>query len=72
MKHLACRIVGPGELNYAIYTLLLRYINNKGMNYATLNEADGTLGSVSKELYRRLIQPYEDEKIEKNGDIYIN
>lgn len=63
-------ISSPGELNYFISTLVNWYINEKGKNYSTLNEVIGVLECAKLELYRRVIAPYEDIKIEDNGDVY--
>lgn len=58
-----------GELNYMICQLIHDYIENKGLEYQTLNDVVGVLDAVKQELYRRLIGPYEDKKIAANGDI---
>ena len=59
-----------GELNYFISTLINWYINENGKNYATLNEVIGVLECAKLELYRRVAAPYEDSKIQMNGDVY--
>lgn len=59
-----------GELNYFISTLLNWYLNQKGKSYSTINEAIGVLECAKLELYRRVAVPYEDIKIEENGDVY--
>lgn len=58
-----------GELNYIICQLIYAYIQEKGLEYQTLNDVVGVLEAVKQELYRRLIGPYEDKKIAANGDI---
>lgn len=60
----------PGELNYVITTIILDYIEDHTKNYETLNSVVGALECAKLELYRRLIAPYEDSKIEQNGDVY--
>ncbi|MGD2200843.1 MAG: hypothetical protein PVJ38_04315 [Candidatus Bathyarchaeota archaeon] len=55
-----------GELNYIITRILkevypLRYFN--------LNRAIGVLECCKLEFYRRVAAPYEDTKIELNGDV---
>ena len=55
-----------GELNYIITRILketypLRYFN--------LNRAVGVLECCKLEFYRRVAAPYEDTKIEQNGDV---
>ncbi|MBM3260989.1 hypothetical protein FJY93_01080 [Candidatus Kaiserbacteria bacterium] len=58
-----------GELNYIISRLCADYIARMGKKYATLNEVMGVLTCAASEFYRRLIAPYEDEKIKSSGDI---
>ena len=60
----------PGELNYAITALVKDYLDDKGHSYTRYNEAIGVLECAKLELYRRLVSPYEDEKIKENGDVY--
>ena len=60
-----------GELNYAITALVDAYLSSKGTpRYGDYNEAIGVLECAKLELYRRLVAPYEDEKIEQHGDVY--
>lgn len=66
---LAEHIDNEGDLNYAITKLLLRYLSEKGRRYATLNTIMGILSCVANEFYRRVVAPYEDKKIQENGDI---
>jgi hypothetical protein len=62
---------GPGELNYYITKMCLYWIkDNGGMNYAAINNVMGALECAKAEFYRRLAAPYEDKKIEENGDVY--
>ena len=62
----------PGELNYRITRLLQTYIDvtKGGVSYTNINEVIGVLECVKLELYRRMSAPYEDKKIEENGDVY--
>lgn len=60
----------PGELNYIITKLIDYYISTHGKNYAIINEVVGVLECAKLELYRRIASPYEDIKIEQNGDVY--
>jgi hypothetical protein len=60
-----------GELNFAITVLVDGYLKNKGaIKYSNLNEVIGALDCAKLELYRRVAVPYEDKKIEENGDVY--
>lgn len=60
----------PGELNYCITELLIGYIHDRGLCYATINDVLGALSGATQEFYRRVAAPYEDEKIKENGDVY--
>ena len=59
-----------GDLNYYITTVINSYIANQGKKYSTLNEVVGVLECAKLELYRRIVSPYEDTKIDENGDVY--
>lgn len=63
------RPTDAGELNYAVTILVRRYLG-RTPRYADYNEAVGALESAKLELYRRMVAPYEDEKIKQNGDVY--
>lgn len=63
-------IESAGELNFYISDLLKNVVEDWGESYATYNEIIGVLECVKLELYRRKITPYEDKKIEENGDVY--
>lgn len=60
----------PGDFNYVISSLINNYIKNKGKSYTVINEIIGALECAKLELYRRVAAPYEDIKIEQNGDVY--
>ena len=62
----------PGELNYLITGLVQRYLFESGhqLTYTRLNDAIGVLEAAKLELYRRIAAPYEDHKIDDNGDVY--
>jgi hypothetical protein len=66
----APRATTAGELNYQITTLLLGYVDEHGLRYATINDCLGALEGAKLEFYRRLAGPYEDQKITENGDVY--
>jgi len=60
----------PGDLNYVISKLCLKYLRMKEpTSYALLNEIMGVLESAKLEFYRRRVVPYEDVKMNENGDI---
>ena len=61
----------PGELNYAVTRLVDAYVSTRGgLRYAHLNEAIGVLECAKLELYRRVVAPYEDDKMAGAGDVY--
>lgn len=64
------RIMTPGDMNYLITNMCLFYIQRQGISYTALNTTVGILECVKQELYRRKIAPYEDKKIQENGDCF--
>lgn len=59
-----------GELNYLITEIISGYLSNKGKRYQTMNDIVGALDGAKAEFQRRVVAPYEDVKIEENGDVY--
>ena len=64
--------VNAGELNFLFTDLINRYLQNNGILYQSFNDVLGALEGAKLELYRRLIGPYENQKIEANGDAYLS
>ena len=62
----------PGELNYCITVLIRNYAYRQplGLSYTRINDVIGALEGAKLEFYRRVAAPYEDTKIEENGDVY--
>ncbi|MDZ4786813.1 MAG: hypothetical protein SGJ02_12135 [bacterium] len=60
----------PGHMNY-IVSLLIEKVYGKNMRYAQHNEVVGVLNCIQQEFYRRKTVPYEDQKIESEGDLDI-
>jgi len=58
-----------GELNYIITRIILDYSHRKGGDYQAWNDVTGALENAKMEAYRRHVAPYEDKKIEENGDV---
>jgi hypothetical protein len=58
-----------GELTYNLYSECMNYLNQKGFQFARFADVLGALEATKLELYRRHIGPYEDQKIEENGDV---
>jgi hypothetical protein len=59
-----------GELNFALTRIVDKYLQDKGLRYAHINEVVGALECAKLELYRRIAIPYEDQKINESGDVY--
>jgi len=59
-----------GDLNYIISTLIEKTYGEYGDCYSDFNEKIGILECAKLELYRRRVAPYEDKKVEVNGDVY--
>ena len=55
-----------GDLNYILYAFCKRYVKPSYNNYKNFV---GELDCCAKEIYRRLVAPYEDKKIKENGDV---
>jgi hypothetical protein len=65
-------VVNVGELNYIVTTECHKYLERCGQSYRTYNDIIGVLECAKLELYRRFVGPYEDTKINENGDIVTN
>jgi hypothetical protein len=59
-----------GRLNYAISSVLAGLIEANGTSYRLINDFIGVLECAKLEAYRRVASPYEDGKIQENGDVY--
>lgn len=59
-----------GELNYLVSRLARAYVAAKGLRYEHLNAVVGALESAKAEFQRRVVAPYEANKIVENGDVY--
>lgn len=60
----------PGELTYVLQQDLERYIETRGLSYATLAECLGSLAGAEHDLVRRVLTPYEERKQRENGDAW--
>lgn len=58
-----------GELNYTITTFIHNYFVDNGMRYQQINDILGALEGAKLEFYRKVVVPYENQKIELNGDV---
>jgi hypothetical protein len=57
-----------GNLNYTITRICSSLLSNKP-SYAKVAIITGVLENVKQEFYRRVASPYEDKKIDENGDV---
>lgn len=64
------RGLSNGDLNYLMTMLSQLYIKQHGSSYNTLSDVIKALECAKLEFYARLMRPYEDLKIEQNGDVY--
>ena len=55
-----------GDLNY-IVTRIIKEVYP--LRYFHINRAMGVLECIQHEFYRRVAAPYEDTKIQQNGDV---
>lgn len=58
-----------GELNYVFTMLAHQFVKLNGRRYQTMNDVMGVFEGAKLEFYRRVVAPYENEKILENGDV---
>lgn len=56
----------PGKLNYILFALCKRYVPK---NYTDLRNFLAEIHEAECEIRRRILAPYEDQKIQENGDV---
>ena len=60
-----------GELTYKITAVVCEYRETRGeMRYVDHAEIIAALECAKLEYYRRVVEPYENTKIVKNGDVF--
>lgn len=59
-----------GDLNYQISVLLNRYMEHHGLSYNRMGDCTSACENAAAEFRRRVMAPYEDQKILDNGDVY--
>ncbi len=68
-------IIKPGTLNYIITRLCVecldfeRFMDDGQLSYHNISRYRAALHDAFDEIYRRLLGPYEDNAIQKNGDV---
>ena len=58
-----------GHVNYLNFLAIRKWIKKNGKKYWILALFIGTLICCVLEVYRRIVAPYEDDAIKKNGDV---
>ena len=66
---LSQKVMSEGELNYAVCRLIVHYLPEDA-HYFNYNQVMGVLECVKQEIYRRMVAPYENEKMMVNGDVF--
>ncbi len=59
-------IKADGDLNYVLFKYCKRMVPK---NYNSVKNFIGELNETIAEIRRRILSPYEDEKIKENGDV---
>lgn len=60
-----------GEMNYILSTLVAKWVEQNGARrYDNLRQGHSVLQDAAAEYYRRVMAPYEDEAMDKHGDVY--
>ena len=60
----------PGNINFAVSSLVNEIVADRGESYALYNTILGALECSKLEIYRRMASPYEDKKQKQNGDVF--
>jgi hypothetical protein len=71
LKAIGPHTISAGDLNYCITSLVHYYLKAHGKSYGVMNDCIGVLDAAKMEFYRRVVVPYEDIRIEENGDMEI-
>lgn len=59
-----------GVLNYTLTCIAVKSIKGKDKwRYRYFNRLMGVLSCMTHEIYRRMVIPYEEKCVEKNGDL---
>jgi hypothetical protein len=57
------------ELTFCFYKLGIEYLKNKEINSQHISDACAAMRDSEAEFRRKILNPYLDKQIEKNGDI---
>ena len=59
-------VMADGDLNYILYKFCLKHVHP---SYNSYKNFIGELNECVAEIRRRILAPYEDEAIKRNGDV---
>ncbi len=62
--------INAGELNFCITSLIRDYWAKPASGYQSINDILGALEGAKMEFYRRIVVPFEEQKIKENGDVF--
>lgn len=65
----ADQILNKGDFNYCIYKLASLLVDRIGENYQNLGMCSSAMENAKLEWYRKRVAPYEEQKVDENGDI---
>lgn len=71
ISYLGRTIESAGEMNYVFTRIIKEYFDNLDhpVRYQDLNDVLGVLECCKQEFYRRIIIPYEENKMKDHGDV---
>jgi len=69
INDLSMWIQSKGDLNYVICELVGRFILDDDLTYTKISEKIDAVHDAEAELRRRILVPYEELKIDENGDV---
>lgn len=62
-------IQDPGDVCFCIYYILQKVCKKDSTRFKTISSLIGEVECAKMEFYRRIVAPYEDIKINENGDV---
>ncbi|WP_291321762.1 hypothetical protein [Desulfonatronospira sp.] len=69
LEELSREVQTQGELNYCIFKLSRLIAGRIGYSYDNLSMCSSAMEHARLEWYRKVLAPYEDQKIREHGDI---
>lgn len=60
----------PRDLSYLFTMTIKSYIDHYGLDSQVINDILGSLEAAKLEFYRRIVVPYDSQKLFDNGDVY--